>query len=247
MHLPTLRNIVYSTIAAIASHPIIKNPPVYYPVTTRTKTEKQIKVNRFRAYDGIELIEPGLTISVFPAHAEKSDGGAVQFKPYTLGAQNTEFLYQATYRLIISLAYQEVAIGEKTRVNYYQNHYYFPTEQPHGEQVVTEEYKQYLRQKDNRPLDKGSVVVEINPGEDILRDYLDIMKIVLDDIRHLPPWNIRSAQIVSYTFPTTSWLKQNTDVYFHTAYITWELVSFPPGSLRNLAMETPKDIKIELL
>lgn len=232
----SLRQLINTTVANIAAHPLIKDPPIYYPIVNPGQEAEQVKIERYRTYDGIELIEPGLTLAVFPCYSSKTFNtgfrsslfNSVKLEPYTLGAKsNKGFLYTATYYIAVSLYYADVSINNSINTKYYKS----------GKKVILDNLDILERPRD---LIEGAyegvpeeeyVEIEINPAEDILRDYLDLMRIVLDDIPRLYPFSIRHSQVVTYDYPTTSWLRENSDVYFHQAYLVWELGAYLPTQI----------------
>jgi hypothetical protein len=235
IEVPTARDIIHTSLAAIQSHPLIQNPPVYYPLTIRNKKQEQIKIKTYRQYDGLELIQPGLTLSMFPSYTEGSY--SVGLKPDAIGSKQG----QASYKFRFALHYRDVALGQQTKVRYYKALNYLPTFISHGEQVALDVYKEDVQEISQRPVGKDQFILEVNPGEDILRDYLALLKIILDDIPRVLPWVFRTY-VLGYTFPTSSWIKKDEDLIFHYAYLDWELVGLSPGSLRELGTSPPSEL-----
>jgi len=224
----TLRQLINTTIVNIASHPLIKEPVVYYPIVTQGAEPEPVKIERYRTYDGIELIEPGLTLAVFPAYSSKTFNtgfrsslfNSVKLKPYTMGSKNTPgFLYEVTYYIAVALYYSDVSINNSITVNYLKQDnrvvIYDKSQTFHPPDLI-DKYTDFLPEE-------NTLEIEINPAEDILRDYMDVLRIVLDDIPRLYPFSLRYTSVDTMDFPTTSWLRDNKDVYFHTSYLMWEV------------------------
>jgi hypothetical protein len=77
------------------------------------------------------------------------------------------------------------------------------------------------------------VEVQILPGEEVLTQWLDILKHVIRDVKYLNPYVIyRNPQILHSNYPTTSFLTQRANLVFHTAYHMVEF-SVVEGHLPN--------------
>lgn len=226
---PTVKELVYSIISVIHRHPLIQNPIVTHPIPNADGKLEPVHVQRYRSYDGLELIEPGLTIAVFPhfrshtassAYNKTESQASVVFDDYEMGFKNSRYQYSAEYTFIIALYYQEVAINEIKDQVYYTDRL----------NRVTTVGKEPLQQRGSVLIKPSEFQVEINPAEDILRDYLDVLRLVLEEstAKGMFPWRTRGSQVRSFDFPTTSWSKESADIYFHKAFLTWELSMYVP-------------------
>lgn len=244
-YFPTLKEIVYNTLAVIHNHPAIQNPIVKYPLPNFNNIQEPVKIERYRTYDGLELIEPGLTLSIFPRYgsalssASSPYGGSLasEFKPYTLGAKSEGSMYESTYYLTINLAYQDVALNNEKTLIYVKDKF---------NNVASDREKLMSNSNDPFPISK-ELVLEINPAEEILRDYLEVIRLILESIDYYAPWSIRSSIITGMGFPSTSWSKDNKQIYFHQAYMNWELSTYAPTNyedhpieIRNLIINTQR-------
>lgn len=232
LYIPTIRNIINSTVVAINEHELIKNPPIYYPIPDSNGNEEQIKVARYRNFDGQELVEPGLTISVFPSRKAASGSLPVQFKPYTLGSKEGGFQYEVTLRLAVSVHYQDVALEQNSIFSYTVSSDNYKV--INHDNVTKKGAKKILKNLNENFTQQKTIAVEINPGEEIIRDYLFLLKYVLDANTLLLPWSIKSSEIESIDLPTTEWDKTSTNIYFHYGYLVWNLTLYLPGSLREI-------------
>lgn len=212
---PSLKDIIYSTISIIHNNEAIQNPIVKSPIPTSTGVYLPIPIDRYRNYDGMELIEPGLTLSIFPQADLASE-----FKPLTVGAKSNGFMYEATYHLVIHLAYQELAINETKQLVYIKNKDY---------QISPNADLLNSQNKDLVPK-KFIVPIEINVAEDILRDYLEVIRVIVEQIDYFAPWNLRGTNITKMIFPTTSWSAENKQIYFHQAYMHWDISTYAPAT-----------------
>jgi len=255
---PTMRQIVHYTLAAINCHPRIKNPGIYYPVQTGLEPQ-EVFIESYRAYDGIELQSTGLSCDVFPYYSQRtfssgprgrSGGNSAKFMPINIGAKSSSGnFYEGVYQLIVQLQYPAVAINEQVEVSMNQvvSAHGIELTSPHGYNVSL------IEKQDEQPYDNSLVIpgvreenepglyiqnnkftVEINPAEDLLRDYVDLMRLVLDDIPLMLPFSVRSTQVKEYDFPTTSWNRTSSDIYFHYAWLLWEISLYAPSNWRDL-------------
>lgn len=226
--LPGFKDIIYSAIAMIHNHRHIKNPIVTNPVPNADGSFTPVPVDSYRNYDGIELLEPGLTIAVFPAFTAKTEKAAyslssmnsAKFEVMQIGPKAKDFLYEATYSLVIAVYYQEVAIGETKNIVYFSD----------DKDRIQVESKAALIGA-NRTYKNEGLTVEINPGEDIVRDYIDVLRLIIEEGSKggLLPWSIRSSEVKAFDFPTSSWLRQSNDIYFHMAYLAWDISLYVPS------------------
>lgn len=231
---PSLKEIIYTTISIIHNHPYIQNPLVKSPVPDLNGNYLPIPIDRYRNYDGLELQEPGLTLSIFPkfSPAEKSYGDrlATTYTPVTMGGKHKGFMYEATYSLVIHLAYQEVALNETKQLIYVKDKF---------NNVSSDKEKLIDNSGDLFPK-SGVVPIEVNVAEDILRDYLEIIRIIIEQVDYYAPWNLRGTSITGMGFPSTSWSQESKQIYFHQAYMNWEISTYAPSTydqpypIRNL-------------
>ena len=259
---PTLRQLIHAIIVGIASHPRIQKPGIYYPVADGG-FETEVLIEQYRAYGGYELENPGLCCSVYPAYSSRATKGSsplivtrersIKYEDYTLGNKTEEgAISWATYSVIVELTYQDVAFGPS------QNVYYdilepvdesYPLETPHGQNIRTHTGNEPNLQDNllsERPSPNGlqlkqgkKVEFLINPAEELLREYMDLIRLVLNDLPSIKPFLIKSSKVNSVDFPTSAWSRANTDIYFHSAYISWELTLFPPANWRQVYFMKP--------
>lgn len=254
---PTLRQIVHAALVFIASHPRIRNPGIYHPVPGPNGERQEIKITRWLEYGGLVLDNPppGLACAVYPAHTGRNvrrgtpspsverNMASALFDTYTLGSKQggTEC---ATYRLIIELSYQEPSYtGERATLKYYESHPHL-REVQHAYKVLFSDNPEFLGTLERpdqygvMPVQQawpdvfrpGELEIEINPGEAILRDYVDLMRLVINDIGVLRPFMTRPGQVTMYDLITGNPLRAGENIYFHMAYLVWEIYCHVPSS-----------------
>lgn len=248
---PTMRQLVLATIVGLASHPRIQNPGIYY-----VGSSKEEKIVAWRAFGGYELEEEGLVCSVYPAYSSKTANGSppplskqksIQLKPYTLGTLgDSGSLEDGTYTLIIELSYRDANFGDALRVNYDQlrTQEGLPPLTPHGLNVMahdglgldlaTDDLEAFQPNLEGISRTREGLTVLISPAEELLREYTELIRLALNDLFIMRPFTVRSAQVTSIDFPTSSWSRKSEDILFHTAYLVWELTLYPPTHWKDI-------------
>lgn len=222
---PSLKDIIYTTLSVINNHPNIKEPIVKNPLPDINGVFQPIPIVKYRNFEGLELPEGGLTLSIFPRHDRGNfsygAGQAAVYEPYTLGPKTQGFLAEATYHIVVHLALRDVALGNFKNLVYLKDKF----------NNVTSSSKEELSSNTGEPeifIKEESVPVEINAAEDILRDYLEIIRVILESIDYYAPWNLRSTTVSSLSFPTSSWDSDNKQLIFHQAYLNWDIATYAP-------------------
>jgi hypothetical protein len=233
-YFPTVKDLIYSAIAAIYNHRFIKNPIVYSPIPDNRGNYQPVSINRYRTYDGKELIEPGLTLAIFPASSNRAESSSytnnppnsATFTPFEIGKKDSNYQYEGIYKFVVGLYYQEVAINETKDLIYYTL--------KNKPEVIIED-RDIARERKANLWDAKKLNIEINPGEDILRDYLDVLRLVIEelDVDGLLPWRVRGSQVTHFDFPTSSWSAKNENIYFHYAYLYWEISMYTPAIFKK--------------
>lgn len=283
--IPSLRQLCYAVIGSIASHPLIKDPPIYYPINKSGQTPEQILIKKYRTYGGMELLNVGdLCCAVYPSYVprhpksghpsvERDNQKSLFYIPYELGKSVDGSLEKVKVNMIIELHYGDVAITENPiTVDYLEavpllgNYINGIPERRFGvfHMEKSSNLKQfaeptsdndYLKNEFNnltnlnqpKHIVPGQVLVDINPGEEILRDYMELLRIVLNQ-SDLLPFNVSSKFVRSIDFPTSNWLETSPNIFFHFAYLVWELeMYFPTTNYLFSSPESVSNININLI
>jgi hypothetical protein len=185
---PTLNSLTTGVVKYISNHPLIVNSTVCHPLT-----KQQILINKYRTYDG-QVLENGLVCSIY---AEASKAAAL-FEPYDLGDQGFDL---GVFFINVKFSYNEVLIGN---IEKDPNLIEVPawTQYGFGESLLTSNTKR-------------NVILEINPGIQIIQDYLSATKYIIDDAQYYKdfPVPIKSIQILNQTVKTKRW-EENDTIYF---------------------------------
>jgi hypothetical protein len=240
------RQLCRALLNAIATHPLIKNPGIYYPAIVNEATPtSQVLIQNWRLFGGLELIEPGLTLSVFPYHsgyklssgvysrliADKSMHFDEKHKSAQIGAVG-QAAVAATIRLIVQLYYQDTVFNAPIQIKSdLVSQTDLTTNIPHGElvQITDEPQQSLLPDRVYFQTEQSVLNVQILPGEEILRDYMPLLRFVIRNIPILHPFYHRNPNILYVDYPTSNWIREGSNVVFHTAYMCIEYDIQEPG------------------
>lgn len=185
---PSLNTLTTGVIKYIANHPLVINSTIYHPLT-----KEQVPINKYRSYDG-QVLENGLVCSVY---ADQSKAAAL-FEPYDLGDRGTDL---GVFFINVKYSYNEVILGNTEKD---PSIIEVPswTQYGFGESLLTSNTKR-------------NVTLEINPGIQIIQDYLSVTKYIIDDAQHFKdfPVPIKSLQILNQIVKTKRWDEDDT-IYF---------------------------------
>ena len=185
---PSLKTLTECTFKYIANHPLVINPPIYHPIT-----EEQVLINNYRLWDGI-VVTSGLVCSIYADFPRE----AAIFEPYDLGSSGVD---KATFFIRVKYSYNQVVLGN---IQDDENLIEVPawSEYGLGEMLLTSNLK-------------NSVTLEINPGIEIIQDYLQLTKYIIDDASHQKdfPIPITSMQMISQSVKTRRW-EENDTIFF---------------------------------
>jgi hypothetical protein len=232
--IPTFEQLIRATLVGLASHPLLKDPKIY------DTNNNPITISKWRSYGGYELETPGLVCSVYPDYTGRKTRGSsppgprrasIQYKPYTLGSHTFGSHDEATANLVIELQYLDGTFGEFQTVTYNLAQYIDGSPILDESQGNLASEAQLSRWNYSKPsavqLLQQSIQIEILPAEVILRQYIELIRLALASLYTLQPYAIKSTQVVSADFPTSSWTRDNTDLVLHSAYIIWEVCFYP--------------------
>lgn len=118
---PTHDQAVNALLCAILQHPEVQNSQIYYPVILGESTPADpIRITSARDFGGVELIEPGLTLAVYPLHDDYNQSSAhlttrlsnksVVYKDKYLGRpESNSYAVQNTFNFVVQLFYQDAS------------------------------------------------------------------------------------------------------------------------------------------
>lgn len=218
----SLKQLLHMTREAIMNHPLAINPPVLDPTSGN-----QIFIEKFRHYDGSEFISTnGLTCSIFPYYFKSGNtsGQTVETGnvPLNFGKQAysgsnhvSARVYEATANIVVKVHYPAVALGPTINL-----------------EMATEAT---VNPDDNIPRfpKKKIVPLQINPAEEIVTDWIENIRLILDDpkIRTLSAFGnpIVGSKVQHIILNTVNWEggTGGQNIFFHEAYLLWSLTFYP--------------------
>lgn len=245
---PTERQAVRALVNAIASHRDVKNANVYYPlVIGEPQQVTKVPIVSFRTFGGTEYIEDGVTLAVYPPPKSMGYGPALSFKSNVLGnTDKSHYNVKGTLKLIVQLFYREPSFNVPSAI--YSDASSLTKDivrmLPYGRLV---QYKDdYLREpatllEDKLPLDRliseNTIEVTILPGEEILRDWMSVIRGVIRDLPSLQPLAVRNPNIISVEYETGNWREPDTkNLVFHTALMLIEYDLYEPPRACDLEL-----------
>jgi hypothetical protein len=224
-------------LMALLTHPYVKDTAVTYP-DIGGRPQEPVAIKRGRLFGGPELIESGLTLAVYPYHSAYDpvvctptglNGQSVLYPTAggTLGGvsrSSNSKGYLAQMRFIVQLYLRDTVYNAPTNIkasfqepdvardnSYYGYNFQFEDDRL-PEFDTLQSTKEFL-------VNSSQVSVQVLPGEEILTQWLDIIKYAVRDIKVLRPFmNIRNPVVLTSDYPTSSWTTKPANLIFHTAY-----------------------------
>jgi hypothetical protein len=240
-------------LMAIWTHPLVINTKVPYP-SVNGLTNEPVGISKGRLFGGPELIESGLTLAVFPYHSSYDSlegdqgtsivrGKSVTYHYPNLG-QNSPG--EANIKMVVQLYYRDAGYDVPTTLtadvldpesNYRNDPYGYRFE-------YSDETQTTLSEESSELVNKISLPVQILPAEEILTQWLDLIKDVIRNIRVLKPYtNIRNPTILCADYPSTTWTSSDGNLIFHTAYLIVEFCAYEALLEPLVSLPTIEQIK----
>lgn len=201
--LPSLTSLTYGIYSHVSKHPLIVSPPIFHPLTG-----EKILINKYKLFNGIEL-EQGLTCSIFPYYQDaailpepRTANASTIYTPQQVGRGTYDL---AIYHIAIRFHYGNNILGNKVED---EDLIYVPSESvTHPDQIL-------LTSLVGRKVD-----LYINPGSDIIGNYLELLRLVIEDEEFnqelKSSLNIKSMELLYTNLRSTPWEKDK-GIYFHS-------------------------------
>lgn len=198
--LPSLTTLTYGVYSHIVRHPLIISPPIFHPLSG-----ERIYISKYKLFNGVEL-DQGLSCSIFPYY----QAAAILPEPRTA---NASALYSpehmgkgidlAVYHIAVKFHYGNNILGNKLEED---ELVYVPSESvTHPDQILL------------TSLVGKKVDLYINPGSDIIGNYLELLRLVIEDEEFndiKDGLNIKSMELLYTNLRSTPWEKDK-GIYFH--------------------------------
>lgn len=260
-------------LMGILTHPFVTKAQVRYPPLEGVEPEI-VTIQRGRLFGGPELVEPGLTLAVYPYHSgydplqgappdtlssEKSMiyplANEAKAKFSTLGGArgNREHGQHAVIKFMVQLYYRDTVYDTPLAIS---------ADYIDQDDVVAEDFYGYrfqykddsltelptLQDKTKKFVKTKTINVQVLPGEEVLTQWLDIIKFAVRELKVLQPFNsVRNPSVLCADFPTSTWTAKSSNLIFHTAYLVvqYDVVEPPIPPFLTLPLVQQLDIKTE--
>lgn len=228
---PSLTSLVYLLFRYISKHPLIISPPVFHPLTG-----ERVYIQRYKLFNGIEL-QQGLSCSIFPHYQDgvtppepNTTNVSAIYEPHDLGTQSQD---RAVYHLVVKFHYANSILGNKVEDPYLIQ---IPVEAvTHPDQIL-------LTSAATKAID-----LYINPGSDIIGNYLEILRLVIEDNTHkrayYPLIDIKSFEVSFVNLKSVPW-EQKKEIYFHEGEALIRMDAFISRGWRDNFFSTIKNINL---
>lgn len=244
--IPNDAEFYFSILAVLATNPILLEAPVYDPISIIRGEPKRVTIEKFRLFGGLELLEPGLTLSVYPAYSDFNHrNSSINLSPKTKSvevytADDRTIERKDIYRVIIQLSYLDpnfdYTMNYRITIKEFLGNELLPY-WPQRVYIVDDPLKAepsqdfFKRPGVNRPLD---ISISIMPGEEIVKQYVFYVKLALSQIKNILPFLIRAPNLMWVDYPSSAPLRQSGDnLIFHTALLCVEFDMFNQPDARH--------------
>lgn len=254
---PTERQVVRALANAIATHRDVVNSEIYFPfIEGDRNVVRRIPLTSVRTFAGTEYIEDGLTMAVYLPSNNMGVGRAITYRDSHLGrpSDNYNYLNEADIRLIVQLYYREPSYNAPAKIESKRSSYLNEITKilPYGRYLQYEEgepnnlmplygLQEQMREPERHFIEDQDLNVNILPGEEILRDWMSIIRGVIRDLPELRPFAVREPTILSVNYETPNWEGNNKlNLVFHTAYMVITYKMFEPPRAADFLFPKPE-------
>lgn len=198
---PSIPYIVRCIFQYLANHPLFINPPIYHPTT-----DEQQFIKRYRLYSGINIPSDGVSVAVFPYSRDgvpspASNSTSAVFDPWDLGQRGYD---KVTYYVVVAFYYNDLVLGNEA-----------------GDDKLTSvpESVDFNNRNLRTSFSQKQVELEINPGMDILGEWLALTRLVINDIDYRPqfPIAVNSFEILYENLKAQPW-ERGRNVFFQEGF-----------------------------
>jgi len=220
---PSDRDLIAALAIAISQHPAVLNAIVYDP----TRLAEPVKIEKVKLYGGRELANPGLVLGIYPDTVRLNHGmsGYASEEPISI-AQNqfAGATYSLTAHYVAELSYRVVDFDSPITLSYGQAQLTEVHTSPTDDILFTPLTIGYSSSQ-GKIYQPQTVDVVVLPAEEVLKDWITILRYVIRDIRYIHPYRIRSPQISAVHYETATIFDQKSaeNLVFHHANIRFRL------------------------
>lgn len=251
---PTDRQIVRALANAIATHRDVTNAKIYFPfIEGDRNVATLVPLQAVRTFAGTEYIQDGLTLAVYLPSREMGLGRAITYKDMHLGrpVEASNNTVSAEVKVVVHLYYREPSYNAPAVIN---------SQRSNDLNEITKllPYGNYLQYEESLPnadlgaiglnqqlppthyIDNQTLNINILPGEEILRDWMALLRGVVRDLPQLKPFAVRDPTIQFVEYETPNWESNNNrNLVFHAAYMLVCYSLYEPSRASDYEFATP--------
>lgn len=226
--IPSDRDLLNALLIAIATHPIVNEVEIYFP-NAPIDQRKPVKIEKLRTYGGKELISEKLTLSLYPASTSLGSStktsfllGNTQTFGHT-GADETSDRFNATFHLQLQI--RSPLFNKPVEVKYYGLNNKPESWRPSDDLLFKKGPDLYEADYNTFPTE-ASIEFFVLPAEEVLKEWITVLRYVIRDIRELKPFQIRNPQITEVSYESAEIFDPSVteNLVFHRATIQFEIM-----------------------
>lgn len=231
--IPYLSQLIFKILS---SHPLLNSSLVTHP----TKN-KPVPIKTYRFMDGfpLEATEDTVVCAIFPSFAKETPASpsstsvSTLYKSYDLGMSGHE---EVIYHFVVKFFYQEVVLPG----TYIES----------DKELITTSKDHLINQSDLLLISQEEKEVElsINPGLDIIGDYLELSRLALLDINALSdtPIGIKSLEVIHQNYPSPKW-DGDSNIFVHNGNLLLRVTTYSSRGWRNKFLVPMENFNVSLV
>lgn len=235
--IPSLTYIKYYIYSILVRHPLVIEPPIYHPITG-----ERVKISKWRMYSGKELSNDltcsifvasnlGNTSSMTPIHTNNVGSCSVVFKSEDMGRRGN---WEDTFFINVKLHLTGLKVGNRS-------------EDPG---LISVPNEAVIRPQDWLHTSRRAQDVElwVDPIDDILGNYLSLLRIVISDTPHSyvsSPMTINTIEPVYGNLSNTPW-ESGDGIFWREADMMLRVTTRTPAGWRDRFVGAVREINVNL-
>lgn len=232
---PSIPYLAQVLFKILSQHPLLNSSLVLHPVSNKT-----IPVSSYRFMDGfpLEAIQDYVVCAIYPSFAKdpvppSSTSASALYKPYDLGTSGYE---EVIYHFVVKFFYQEVVLPgsyketDKELTTTFDNHLTSPADRL----LISQEEKQ--------------LELSINPGLNIVGEYLELSRLALLDLNALSntPIGIKSLEVIHQNYPSPKW-DGDSNIFVHSGNLLLRITSYTSRGWKDKFSVPVEDFNVSLI
>lgn len=233
---PSIPYLAQLLFKILSNHPLLNSSLITHPIKNTP-----IPIKTFRFMDGfpLEASEDSVVCAIFPSFAKETPASpsstavSTLYKSYDLGTSGYE---EVIYHFVIKFFYQEVVLPgtfietDKEAITSSSNHLINPSDFL----LISQEEKE--------------VQLSINPGLNIIGDYLELSRLALLDINALSetPLGIKSLEVIHQNYPSPKW-DGDSNIFVHNGNLLLRVNAYSSRGWRDKFLVPMENFNLSLV